>query len=181
MSDKKKKLSKNMTELIYSVCLLAFFAFFLIMTSGVRVAEGMTTASVNARTFPYIFCGMGAIFSVVLIVRYVIRVVRERKEAKPAEPEEEQTSAQKVSELRALLSILLGVLFILLIYKLGVVVGGWLYLGAQIFLLLPPEKRTRKNYIIGAVVAFLVPIAIYVPFRYVFNVMLPMGIFKYWF
>lgn len=177
-----KKRSKNRTELIYSVCMFAFFSFFLLMTSSVKVAEGMTTASVNARTFPYIFCGLGAILSAVLIIRYAVRVVREKKEPASAEEAEAgQAADQEVSETRALVSILLGVVFILLIYKLGVVVGGWLYLGAQIFLLLPPEKRNKRNCVIGIVVALVVPIAIYVPFRYIFNVMLPMGIFKYWF
>ena len=73
--------------------------------------------------------------------------------------------------------VMMFVLNIALI-KLGVILGGFLYLLAQILILTAKKDLTKKNIIIAVAISILVPLAIYFPFTYIFKAKIPMGIFR---
>lgn len=68
--------------------------------------------------------------------------------------------------------------YLMLMQFLGMPLASILYLLLQTMLLTPREKRTKKTLIINVLVSVLMPLVVYFPFRYIFRVMLPMGIFR---
>lgn len=177
-----KHLNKEINELLFSLGIFAFFALmiyqtFLISNSLTRGFAGGVV--VDATTYPKIFCGLGLVLSLVLIIQNLGRIKKKAGSIEPTEGEIASVEKKgKPSWVKPLLSIILAALFIVSVNVLGVIVGGWLYLLAQIAILLPEEKRGPKAYVITCIISFAVPLAVYLPFRYIFYVMFPLGIFK---
>lgn len=77
-----------------------------------------------------------------------------------------------------IISVIWLAAYLLLMQFLGMPLASILYLLLQTMLLTPREKRTKKTLIINVLVSVLMPLVVYFPFRYIFRVMLPMGIFR---
>lgn len=170
----KKKISKEQKDLFGSIIIFLYFLGLLYMTSQINVSFSANVGWANAKTFPYLFCGLGAIFSVF----YIVQSAKKMKDAKSIEGKQQTAEGTETSSWRVFGSIALCIFFVFTVKFLGVIVGGAIYLAAQILILLPKEKRTAKNYIITGAVAVLVPLVVYFPFRYVFDTFLPLGFLK---
>lgn len=172
----------NFKDMVFGVGALVFFGALLALTpkyGGDANAQALTSGA-TSKTYPYIIGGAGVIVALWLIVDKLIKLLRESRaaaaEAGPA-PDEAQAPGRTRWGLVVLCVGALALMNVLLI-RLGVVLGGILYLLVQIFLLTAKKDLTVKNVIIAVIVAAAVPLMIYFPFRYIFHAKLPMGIFR---
>ena len=63
--------------------------------------------------------------------------------------------------------------YILLMHTFGFMLTSAVYLFLQMLAIL--ENRSKKRVILMAVIAVLVPVILYIPFRYGFQLMIPVG------
>lgn len=66
--------------------------------------------------------------------------------------------------------------YILLLKPVGFVITSAVYMFTQMMLFVPKEYRSKKNYIIFAVIAIALPIGVNALFANVFSLILPAGI-----
>ena len=67
-------------------------------------------------------------------------------------------------------------LYIFALKPVGFVIATFVYLVAQMYVLTPREKRTRRNTVLFAVISLVTSVAVYLVFVKVFYLMLPAGI-----
>lgn len=67
-------------------------------------------------------------------------------------------------------------LYIFALKPVGFVIATFVYLVAQMYVLAPREKRTRKNMVLFVVISLITSIVVYLVFVKVFYLMLPAGI-----
>ena len=73
-------------------------------------------------------------------------------------------------------TLVLLFLYILLLDKLGFVVSSVLYMFIQMCLFVPAEFRSKKNYILFAVISLVLPVAVNLLFVNAFSLILPTGV-----
>ena len=185
-SFKYRYLRKEINELLFSIGVLAFFIFMFIQTYYVTGALSVTRQHVffNSATIPRGFAFLGVLMALMLICQSSSGLLRKSREM-PAngrteldEREAAELKEERAGFLRVLLSIVNLSVFVALIPMLGVIVGGWIYIGTQIYIMLPREVHGFKTYTKAAVIAFVTPVTIYFSFRFLFNILFPIGILK---
>ncbi len=75
-----------------------------------------------------------------------------------------------------LATLVLLFLYVLLLKPIGFVITSIVYMFAQMLLFVPSELRSKKNYIIFAIVSVVLPIIVNMLFVNVFSLILPTGI-----
>lgn len=75
-----------------------------------------------------------------------------------------------------LATLVLLFLYVLLLKPIGFVITSIVYMFAQMLLFVPSELRSKKNYIIFAIVSVVLPIVVNMLFVNVFSLILPTGI-----
>lgn len=125
--------------------------------------------SISGATFPRI-CAIGVmILSVLILVQWYAQFRKTKAEAASGEAKKEGW-LKKYSQV---LCVALILVWMLLIEPLGFIVATMLYIPFQMYLLSLDSKR---NWVVIAIMAVVLPIAVYFLFRSVFNVMIPRGI-----
>lgn len=74
------------------------------------------------------------------------------------------------------ITLLLLFAYVLLLKPIGFVITSIVYMFIQMMLFVPAELRSKKNYIIFAIVSVVLPIAVNLLFVNVFSLILPTGI-----
>lgn len=78
---------------------------------------------------------------------------------------------------RVLLSLILCIAYVLLLVPVGFIISTLLYLGFQMCVLAPDDKRTKKDIITYVIIDIIFTITVFFLFRYGFTIVLPAGIF----
>lgn len=79
---------------------------------------------------------------------------------------------------RVLGSLILALAYVNLLKPIGFIVCTLLYLLAQIFVLAPDSRRTKKDMLVYLVIDVIFTFVVYFLFRYGFTIVLPQGIFS---
>lgn len=169
---KKTSLFQSVSKYRMTICaavLFIFFALVIYFTQNIRLL--VTTISVDARFWPKAVGFLGCGFSAILFFQSLFEV---RLQDKPSAPEAggEPPPAERQDSLRSVKTLALIFLYILGLEHLGFFVMTVLYLFAQLFVLADPKQRNIKHLIL---ITLLFTAAVYVVFRYVFQMLLPAG------
>ena len=78
---------------------------------------------------------------------------------------------------RVILSLLLCIAYVFLLAPLGFIISTLLYLGFQIYVLAPDDKRTKRDVVTYVIIDVLFTVVVFFLFRYGFTIVLPAGIF----
>jgi hypothetical protein len=78
---------------------------------------------------------------------------------------------------RVILSLLLCIAYVFLLAPLGFIISTLLYLGFQIYVLAPDDKRTKRDVVTYVIIDVIFTVVVFFLFRYGFTIVLPAGIF----
>lgn len=163
-----------MKDLVTGIVAAVFSAFYLMQTSGIKVFGG-ATAGVSAQTVPRLWGGAMLVLSIILILRSII----EMRKAGKQEAEEKKGLLEVLKERREVVyTFVLLILYAALMKPVGFVIMSILYVYLQVWVLTPPEKRTKKMHGIAGGLAVFFSISLYFVFTKYLMVMLPPGILK---
>lgn len=170
---------------VFALFALAFFVVLLVLIpyqGGSANAQALTSGA-TSKTYPYIISILGILVSLGLFIGCVRKILLACKTEMAAEelPDKAaETEAPGESPHWRMVFLCIAMMFALniLLIKLGVIVGGTLYLLVQILLLSGRGRLTKKNIMIAVVISVCVPLLIYFPFTYIFKAKIPMGIFR---
>lgn len=146
---------------VCSAVLFVFFALVVYYTNNIQLL--VTSISVNAKFWPRVIGVSGCVLSLMLGIQSVF-------EARAADAG--GTGGQARLDTHAVKTLGLIFLYILGLEYLGFFVMTLLYLFCQFYILAEKERRSVKRL---AFIALLFTPAIYIIFRYVFQMMLPVG------
>ncbi len=174
----------NFKDLVFGIATLLFFVALLALTpkyGGTANAQALTSGA-TSKTYPYIISTAGILVSLYLIISKGLKIIaacRKEMDLQTSASEASKTAAGPRFRWRMVVSCVL-MMFVLnvLLIKLGLVAGGFVYLFIQILILTARKDLTKKNILIALLVSICVPLMIYFPFRYIFKAKIPMGIFK---
>ena len=156
-------------DLIGGVFFLAFAVFIYALSYQIHMTQADPIGPQFLPRLVALFMGALALFSV---VRSVLRL-RKTDSATPA-----TTPKKGGDNVALLLTAVLLVAYTLLIEKVGFIILSTIYLYLQILLISPKEELQKRNLVINAIVAIIVPIALYYLFYHAFGIFLPAGLLE---
>lgn len=163
-----------MKDLVTGVIAAVFSAFYLMQTSGIKVFGG-ATAGVTAQTIPRLWGGALLALSLVLILRSILTM----RKSKAEETTEKKGILAALKERREVVfTFVLLILYAALMKPVGFIIMSILYVYLQVWVLTPPEKRTKRMHTIAGVLAVFFSVSLYFVFTKYLMVMLPPGILK---
>ncbi|MBE2294120.1 MAG: tripartite tricarboxylate transporter TctB family protein [Phycisphaerales bacterium] len=153
-------------DLIGGVFFLAFAVFIYALSYQIHMTQA---DPVGPQFFPRLVALFMGVLALISISRSVLRL----RKADPT------ATAKKGSfSIALLLTALLLIAYTLLIEKVGFIILSAIYLYLQILLISPKEELQKHNLVINAVVAIVVPIALYYLFYHAFGIFLPAGLLE---
>lgn len=159
--------------LCFGILSLLFFS--IAFVSSFSIVSKAMTGIVSASFVPKIVCGLGAALSIGLVitkgVAYYRRIAKEK-----ASSQEGVTSKEKSQWGMVAISIVLVFLYLIFVDKLGIILCTFLYCAIQIMLL--SKNHSLKSIVTTIAISVGTALVLYLPFRYIFSVMLPMGVFR---
>lgn len=167
-----------MKDLVTGVIAAVFSAFYLMQTSGIKVFGG-ATAGVTAQTVPR-FWGVAMLaLSILLILRSILAMRRSKAGAEAEETAEKKGLIAALRERREVVfTFVLLILYAALMKPVGFIIMSILYVYLQVWVLTPPEKRTKRMHTIAGGLAVFFSVSLYFVFTKYLMVMLPPGILK---
>lgn len=186
----KKKISQiwcnEVRDIVFGLISILIFSVFFI--SSFSLVFGIDTNTViGADFFPQLFCGVGMGVGALLVLTnayklYRIRRLEKEKTAETAEADDGKRADRAVNlKQYGKVAGCIGLMFalILMINYLGFIVGSCIYIFVQVMYLSPPEKRKSRKYILLiALVSIVLPVLLFVAFRYGFGILVPAGAFR---
>lgn len=160
---KDPRVKDVITGIVSLVLFLLFFGFSF--TIEVKTVGG----SISSRTIPQFVSSCGIIVSLILILKNLFPYLKAQKSGEQQEPV--YTDRKRWGQLA--ISVVLMVDYILLMRTFGFMLTSAVYLFLQMLAIL--ENRSKKRVILIAIIAVLVPVILYIPFRYGFQLMIPVG------
>lgn len=160
---KDPRVKDVITGIVSLVLFLLFFGFSF--TIEVKTVGG----SISSRTIPQFVSSCGIIVSLILILKNLFPHLKAQKSGEQQEPV--YTDRKRWGQLA--ISVVLMVGYILLMRTFGFMLTSAVYLFLQMLAIL--ENRSKKRVILIAIIAVLVPVILYIPFRYGFQLMIPVG------
>ena len=161
----------RMKDVITGVVSLVLFLLFFVFSFTIEVKT--VGGGVSSRTIPQLVSAGGIIVSLILTLKNLFAYWKAQKNGEQTEPV--YTARKRWGQIA--LSVVLMVGYILLMRTFGFMLTSAVYLFLQMLAIL--ENRSKKRIILIAVIAILVPVILYIPFRYGFQLMIPVGtIFK---
>lgn len=149
-----KNLSRNIVNLVLALVGIGLF----ISAQGIKTGAAMAQGS---DFMPKLLTGIWVVLSIAIF----LSGLRENKE--------DPKNAVSIRGFIATLVLLFA--YIALLQPIGFTVASILYVFIQTLLFAPKEYKTMKNYIIFAIIAIILPIAINLLFTNVFSLILPEG------
>ena len=168
MKNKQYKL-----DIIPGIVLAVFSIAYLSMIPSIQTFTGLGSTPLTNHFIPYLWGGVVLCLSLGIIVRGL----RKRKKYLAEGGKIEKTSLKAIlMEKREVVAsfIALG-LYVGLMGVIGFLITTVVYLFVQILILTPREKW-KKNYVPAAITAVVAGVVLFFIFRYVLNVLLPVGI-----
>ena len=168
MSNKKYKL-----DIIPGIVLALFSIGYLSQIHNIVEFKGLGSTPLTNRFVPYLWSGS----LLVLSLWITIRGLRKRKKLVEEGGTPEKTNLRKaLSDKReVVLSFLALALYVALMGPVGFVITTLVYVFVQILILTPREKW-KKTYLPAVITAAVSAGALFYIFRYLLNVLLPVGI-----
>ncbi len=163
-----------MKDLVTGIIAAAFSAFYLMQTAGIKIFGG-ATAGVTAQTIPRLWSGAMLVLSIILILRSIIAM---RKRGEKSAEEQQGILAQLKERREVVYTFVLLILYAALMKPVGFIIMSILYVYLQVWVLTPPEKRTKKMHGIAGGLAVFFSVSLYFVFTKYLMVMLPPGILK---
>lgn len=160
---KDPRVKDVITGIVSLVLFLLFFGFSFAIE--VKTVGG----SVSSRTIPQFVSSCGIIVSLILILKNLFPYLK----AKKSSEQQELAYTDRKRWVQLAISVALMVGYILLMRTFGFMLTSAVYLFLQMLAIL--EDRSKKRVILIAVIAVLVPVILYIPFRYGFQLMIPVG------
>lgn len=160
---KDPRVKDVITGIVSLVLFLLFFGFSFAIE--VKTVGG----SVSSRTIPQFVSSCGIIVSLILILKNLFPYLKAKKSGEQQEPV--YTDRKRWGQLAISVALMVG--YILLMRTFGFMLTSAVYLFLQMLAIL--EDRSKKRVILIAVIAVLVPVILYIPFRYGFQLMIPVG------
>lgn len=168
MKNKQYKL-----DIIPGIVIALFSIGYLAMVPGIQTFTGLGATPLTNHFIPYLWGGV----LLVLGLWITFRGLRKRKKYLAEGGKIEKTSFKDaLMERREVVASFIALaLYVGLMGPVGFVITTILYLFAQILILTPREKW-KKNYVPAAITAVVAGVALFYIFRYLLNVLLPVGI-----
>ena len=163
-----------MKDLLTGIVAAAFSAFYLMQTSGIKVFGG-ATAGVTAQTVPRLWGVAMLVLSILLILRSILAM---RKKSEQDEEESLGFLARLKERREVVCTFGLLILYAALMKPVGFIIMSIIYVYLQVWVLTPPEKRTKKMHTIAGGLAVFFSVSLYFVFTKYLMVMLPPGILK---
>lgn len=160
---------KKCKDLILGVVMLALSAFYLIFAFQIKTRPKLVPSYSSAQIVPILLGTLLAILSVILIVQGV----RKMRACNAQEGEDKKSSREDTISVVLTIAVILG--YILLMQPLGFCLSTVLYLFLQMVVLAP---KTKRNYLLFAIVAVVFTALIFVAFRMGLQQMLPRGVIE---
>lgn len=160
---KDPRVKDVITGIVSLVLFLLFFGFSFAIE--VKTVGG----SVSSRTIPQFVSSCGIIVSLILILKNLFPYLKAKRSGEQQEPA--YTDRKRWVQLAISVALMVG--YILLMRTFGFMLTSAVYLFLQMLAIL--EDRSKKRVILIAVIAVLVPVILYIPFRYGFQLMIPVG------
>lgn len=134
-----------MKDLLTGIVAAAFSAFYLMQTSGIKVFGG-ATAGVTAQTVPRLWGVAMLALSILLILRSILAM---RKKSEQDEEERLGFLARLKERREVVCTFGLLILYAALMKPVGFIIMSILYVYLQVWVLTPPEKRTKRMHTIA--------------------------------
>lgn len=155
-------MSKNLAGNIVNLVLLLMGVGLFISAQGISTGAAMAQ---GGDFMPKLCSGIWMVLGILLFL-FGLR-------EKPAEGKGSKVSLKGFGA-----TLVLLFLYVLLLKPVGFVITSIVYLFLQMCLFVPAEKKTKKNYILFAVISVVMPFAVNWLFVNVFALILPAGILK---
>lgn len=85
--------------------------------------------------------------------------------------------AEKKDYKRVILSFLMVLIYVYTLKLVGFTITSLVFLPAEMFILAPDDKRTKKDLLRYVIISVIFTLIVYFLFRYGFKILLPRGIF----
>lgn len=170
MKNKQYKL-----DIIPGIVIALFSIAYLAMVPGIATFTGLGSTPLTNHFVPYLWGGALLVLSLWIIVRGL----RKRKKYLAEGGKIEKTSIKDalIEKREVVASFIALTLYVALMGPVGFVITTIVYVFAQILILTPREKW-KKSYVPAAITAVVTGILLFYIFRYLLNVLLPVGILK---
>ena len=165
--DKVKQKDPRMKDVITGLASLALFLLFFGFSFAIEVKT--VGGAVSSRTIPQFISACGIIVSLILVLKNLFPYLKAKKNGE----EEDPVYVDRKRWKQIALSVVLMLGYILLMRTFGFMLTSAVYLFLQMLAIL--EDRSKKRVILIAIIAIVVPIVLYIPFRYGFQLMIPVG------
>ncbi len=160
-------------ELVPGIVLTVIAVLYLFFTTQIQPFTGLGSTPLTNRFMPFFWGTCLLILSVMLIIRGIRMRKKELAAGKTA------TSATTVSfwdnYKEVVLSFILLAIYIALLESVGFIIMTALYVFAEILVL---TEKSKRNFLVSAIVAVVVAFVLYFIFVKSLNVLLPGGILK---
>lgn len=168
MKNKQYKL-----DIIPGIVLAVFSIAYLSMIPGIQTFTGLGATPLTNHFVPYLWGGVLLVLSLWIIARGF----RKRKKylAEGGKIEKTSLKAGLMEKREVVASFIALGLYVGLMGVVGFAITTILYVFVQILILTPREKW-KKNYIPAAITAVIAGVVLFYIFRYMLNVLLPVGI-----
>ncbi len=161
---------ENCKDIISGTVILIVSIVMFAASFTIRAHE--LAGAINARFMPRIISVAMACCSLVVVVQGVNSLHHKQK----LEKDDEQGKKVEIEIKPLAITLMLLIFYALLFRTLGFILSSILYLLGQITVLTLKENQTRKNLICTCITAVVVPIVVYVIFRYGLKILLPVGL-----
>lgn len=165
-----EKQVKPMNPLLKNVCagiaLFLIFLLFFLLSFSIEIKS--MTGAVSARSVPQAISILGMITSLYLTLKNLFPFMEQRKAGSG-----EAAPVPRRRWLHMVLSLLLFIGYVALMKTFGFILMSVVYLFLQMVLI--AENRSCKHILLLLVISICIPVILYVPFRYGFKLLLPMG------
>lgn len=159
---------KKYGDLLVSVFYLVLGVVMLIMAKALPKSKVM---AIGPDFMPTVVAILILVLAGILLLQTVNRL---RRGGAVDAAAEKDTSDYK----RVLASLVLATVYVNILKPVGFLISTFVYLGLQIPVLAPDDKRSKKDIIKYTVISLVFTVIVYVLFRYGFKIILPTGLLK---
>ena len=175
---KVRQLNPRLRDLIFGAVTLGVFLLFFIFSF--EITEKTVSGIVSSRTIPLIISALGGGMALLLIAKNAVLYAIEQKKAKASSegtaakadaPATQPAAPRRWGMIAASTALLVA--YIALMSTFGFIATSIAYLFVQMLIL--SEKKGWKRILLLLGIAAGVTMLFYLPFRYLFQLMLPVG------
>lgn len=167
------KNSKYKQDIVPGIVLTVFSLLYLACIPQIKIFDGLGATPLNNRFVPYLWGGFLLVLSLWLIIRGLGKRKKFLAEGGTVTKFDWKATLDKYREVIA--SFVCLTIYVALMDAIGFVIMTIVYLFVQI-LILTPRENWKKNYIPAAITAVVCGVVLYIIFREMLNVLLPVGI-----